>query len=117
MAVVFTVIALLLHWRGRSEPLPYLFAAAGFFLGAAIIAPYILAPLYHIWMKFAAGLGWVNTRILLSIFFFIVITPMALLMRLFGRDALQKKFSQKRDSYWVKRQKKEITPQRYERQF
>lgn len=117
MAVVLTAIALLFYWRGKSAPLPYLLAIAGFFFAAAVIYPLILNPIYRVWMAFSAVIGWVNTRILMLVFFFVVITPIALLMRLFGRDVLKLKFSRKKNTYWVKKKRKRVLPEQYERQF
>ena len=44
-----------------------------------------------LWLKLGEGLGWMNSRILLSIIFFLILTPMALLRRLFSKDELQLK--------------------------
>jgi hypothetical protein len=64
---------------------------------AKLVAPF--APLYRVWMKFSHVLGYINTRLLLAAVFFLVITPLALLMRLFGRDVLALR-QEKRESYW-----------------
>lgn len=72
--------------------------------------------LYKAWMKFAHALGWVNTRIILSIVYFLIFTPLALIFRLIGKDPMERRFDEA-GSYWVKREAKEFRPEDYRRQF
>ena len=51
------------------------------------------------WMKFAAALGWLNTRLILTLFYILLIGIMALIVRLFGKDLLRKR-RRRVDSYW-----------------
>ena len=57
---------------------------------AGLVAPRILAPAYRVWMKLAEVLAWINTRILLGVVFFGVVTPIGLVMRLLGRDPMRR---------------------------
>ncbi len=59
---------------------------------AALLIPETLGPVYRVWMKFGALLGAINSRIILAIFFFLVIFPAGLLRRLFGGDPLRRRF-------------------------
>ena len=93
------------------------FALAGVFLLTGLAAPKLLAPFHRLWMRFAALLAWFNTRLLLSLFFFLVMTPMGLAMRLFGRDVLHKKTERSAASYWIKRDPAEKSKQSYEHLF
>jgi hypothetical protein len=79
------------------------FGLAGIFLLMGLFLPRLLGPFYRVWMRFAALLAWVNTRVLLTVFFFVVLTPIALMMKLFGKDLLNQKFDRSARSYWVKR--------------
>lgn len=72
-----------------------------------------LKPIYDLWMKFAAVLAWVNTRIILIVMFYLVFTPVGLVMRLFGMEQLDRRLEKEKESYWVKKDKKT----NYERQF
>jgi hypothetical protein len=89
-------------------------------LGA--MAPRLLGPLYIVWMRLAGVLGWINTRVLLGLMFFLVVTPIAFIGRVFGRDALDRRKRQKgaRDgpgaSYWREHEDR-ADPERYKRQF
>lgn len=67
-----------------------------------LVHPPSLKPLYWLWMKLALILGWINTRIILSIVFYVVILPFGLVMRLFGKDPMHRTFSDKMQSYRVK---------------
>jgi len=63
----------------------------------------ILRPLYKLWMKFALVLGWVNTRLLLIIIFYAVLTPLAFFYRLFGKSFMKLKIDTEAASYWEQR--------------
>jgi hypothetical protein len=71
---------------------------AGVLSGLALLIPNGLRPIYYGWMTMALILGWINTRLLLGIVFFLIITPMGFIMRLFGHNPMIKKPCQS-DSY------------------
>ena len=78
--------------------------APGVLLGlSALVAPAGLRYPYRIWMLLGLGLGWVNTRIILSVAFYLVFTPVSIIMRLIKRDAMQRKFDPDADTYRVVR--------------
>ena len=79
---------------------------SGLLLVSALLLPSILKPIYHVWMRIGAILGWVNTRIILAIGFFLVFSPMGWVMRLFGRDALLRKLDPTLNTYRVPRSSK-----------
>jgi len=79
--------------------------------------PFILRPIYVGWMKFAFVLGWINTRLILGIFFYLILTPVGLIMRLFGRDPLHRKFDRDATTYWAKRPPAEFKQERYQQLF
>jgi hypothetical protein len=66
----------------------------------ALIIPAALGPVYKIWMRFAEALGWVNTRIILGLIFFLIFFPFGIIMRMFN-DPMRRKFDQAADSYRV----------------
>jgi len=74
------------------------------FLLLGIINSRFLSPLNLLWFKFGMLLGRIVSPIVMGLVFFLVVTPTGLLMRLFGKDPLNTKFS-KDDSYWIKREK------------
>ena len=115
---ILAFIGLLFLWRGRHEIARIvLWSIGGFLIVFGAIAPMVLKPIYVAWMKFAFVLGWVNSRILLSIIFFVFFTPMALIQRVFGRDALHQRMDKGTDSYWIKRSPIASIKEHCERQF
>lgn len=89
VGTVSLLFAGLLAWRGH----PRAAAAAGIvgilLLAGGLLAPTALRLPNRLWWRFATVLGWVNSRILLTVFFFLVLTPVGCLLRLFGRSPLR----------------------------
>jgi hypothetical protein len=79
--------------------------------------PRALKYVYLVWMSIAFVLGFVISHVILGLFFFLVITPIGLLARLFGKDFLSLKLDRQAASYWIPRDKKAKTPAEYEQQF
>lgn len=115
---VAAIIGLFMMWRGRIPLAEGLLAvAAGFFL-VGVFAPGFLRPAYGPWMKFAEVLGYINTRLLLSLFFLVGVTPTGLLMRLSGKDPMARTFKKKGErSYWTKPTPHGDGTRHFERQF
>ena len=68
---------------------------------AALIFPRALRYPYRGWMFIGHCLGWLNTRILMTLIFYVVFTPAALFMRAIGRDAMNRKYESSANSYRV----------------
>jgi hypothetical protein len=96
---------------------PYMFGGGGVFLLLGFVAVPLLRPVYIGWMKFAFVLGWVNTRLILGVFYYLILTPTGLIMRLVGRDPLERKIDRSAPSYWIRRVPKEFDKKRYEQLF
>ena len=71
---------------------------------------------YKGWMKAAAVLGYINSRIILSGVFYLIFTPVRVITRLVGRDPLNRR-GKARDTYWIRRAKTRQTPEQFERLF
>ena len=76
------------------------------FLILGILNSKILTPLNKIWVKFGEILGLFVAPIVMGIIYFLILTPISILVRIFGKDLLKIKFSNKVNSYWIKRHKK-----------
>ena len=95
IAAVFGVWPLL---RSRHTALwPWIIAALLWF--AALLRPTALRYFHWGWTRLGFVLGWINTRIILTVLFAVSIVPIGLLMRLFGRDRMARKFDPKLPSY------------------
>ena len=101
--IVFLLIALWPLFKGDSLRIWSLLIAV-IFLVLGLLNSKILNPFKRIWIKFGEILGKVIAPLVLSIVYFIVITPIGLLLRIFGKDLLGIKFLKKK-SYWIKRDK------------
>jgi hypothetical protein len=91
------------------------FGALIFFVG--LIYPSLLKPFHKIWMSIAVVLGFIMTRIILSLLFFFVFMPMRFIARIFGKKFIDLKFKNETDSYWNKRETKMYESIDTERQF
>jgi hypothetical protein len=86
--------------RGHPFPLwPWIVALA--LTAAALAWPSALRPILWFWIRLGFALGWVNSRIVLTVLFFAVIVPMGLLMRALGRDPVARKLDPDRTTYRI----------------
>ena len=72
------------------------------FLVLGLFNSKILTPLNKLWFKFGIFLGKIISPIIMGIIFFLVVTPIGLLMRLFGKDLINLKFNNNK-SYWIEK--------------
>ena len=114
--VILGLIGGLLLWRDRGA-WPYFGGASGLALILGLAWPSGLIPVYIFMTWMGRWLGWLNTKIILTLVFFLIFTPMALFFRLIGKDLLDKKIEPDRESYWLSRENPAFTPETYERQF
>lgn len=114
--VVLSAIGGLLLYKGKA--LGYTCVGCGvlFFL-LGVWAPDALRKVYKVWMGLAVVLGYFMSRIILSLLFYVVVTPIGLTMRLMGKDILNQKWDKNADSYWIKRDKKPVDKKQYEKLY
>jgi Saxitoxin biosynthesis operon protein SxtJ len=77
-------------WSG-AHPRWWALAIGGLLLVAGLVAPRMLVTVHRTWMAVGHVMGWINTRIILTLFFYLILTPMGLLARLFGKDFMRVK--------------------------
>ena len=102
---IFLVIGLwLLILRG--EPFQvWASIPSGVLIFPALVWPRSLGPVYRVWIAIGAILGWINTRIILSLIFYVIFTPIGLFRRvILKRDALQRSFDRAVPTYRVVRE-------------
>ena len=88
----------------RGEPFRlWAIGLGGVLILLGVVMPSVLAPLHKAWMWIGHILGWINTRILLTIVFFGLVTPMGILFRLMGKDTMKQAFTQNSPTYRVLR--------------
>lgn len=101
------------HWYHANQGSLLWGLIAGVFFSAAWLLPRLLKVIYIPWMIMTNGLGFIVTHILLVVLFYVVLTPLGIIMRLTGRDAMNRKWSV--DSYWIEHDKAD--PSDMERMF
>jgi hypothetical protein len=116
MACGFAAFGTLVLWRGKSF-FPYLYIASAVFLILGLVVPISLKSVHKVWMTLAAAMGWFMTRVILTILFFAVFTPIGAIARLLGKQFLDFRMDASRDTYWIRREPKEFRKSDYERQF
>ena len=88
-----------------------------FFAGMALVAPMGLTTVNRKWMRFAELVGNCNAKIILSLAYFLVFTPIRIISSVFREDPLRRKFEVDKISYWLDCEPRDSDPKRYEKQF
>ncbi len=111
--IVFADVAM---FRGKAFG-PYVLGIGFIFFALGLTFPAILRPLQKVWMGLGLVLGFFVSRIILSIIFFGVITPIGLLMKLSGKDILDERIEKSKLSYWHQRPDARRPKASYENQY
>ena len=101
VGLAFLALGGLIWWRGHITAATVIGALGGVLFLAGLLLPGKLGPVYRVWMGFALLLSKVTTPIFMGITFFLVIGPIALIMRLLGRNPMVRKEID--GSFWVRR--------------
>ena len=99
---VLLLFAGIAAWRNHPTLAVALAVPAGALLLGALVAPALLVPVERRWMAAAAVLGAFNTRILLTVAYYLLVTPVGLILRVAGRDPLDRRLHSG-ESYWTRR--------------
>jgi hypothetical protein len=103
---VGAIFALTALWpvvvRG-ADPRWWAVIVAGLLVVPAIVFPRSLSWVYKRWMKLGHIMGWINTRIILGVVFYFVVTPIGMIRRLLGKDPMGKEFKPDFVSYRIPR--------------
>ena len=103
--IVFIVVGLWPVIKGETANI-YLILISLFFLIFGLINSKILSPFNKAWIKLGEILGLIISPIIMALVYFIILTPISLILRMLGKDLLGLKFLKKQDTYWTKRKKK-----------
>ena len=100
-SIVFLIIAI---WpiKNGNEITYWLLIVSVFFLLLGLLNSKILTPLNKIWFKFGMFLGSIISPIVMGIIFFIVVTPIGFIMKIFGKDLLNINYNNN-NSYWIEK--------------
>jgi len=114
--IIFLIIAGFLYYQEKDSFQLFIYIA-GSFISLGFLIPIILKPIYLVWMIFAVILGWFMTRVIISLLYYIIITPIGLFLRIIGKDLLDLKEKKNKKSYWNIRNSEDEQNQNYEKQF
>ena len=88
-----------------NNPNIYLIIISTIFLILGLLNSKLLSPLIWFWIKFGELLGKIIAPMVMAIIYFLILTPISLMVRLFGKDLLGLKFTKQIKTYWIKRKK------------
>ena len=116
IGTIFLIVAGFFFWKEKESF--QLFLTIGITLFAVgIVIPVILKPVYWVWMVFATVLGWFMTRVILSLLFYVILTPIGLIARSFGKQFLDLKWNKTDSTYWNYHSESLLKKENYEKQF
>jgi hypothetical protein len=116
VAAVLLAVAAWNVYRGRTTVVIIFASVGAALLVAGLLVPPAARAFHAAWMKFAEGLGHVNSRVLLTLMYYVAVTPYGIVSRLVGRDPLGRR-TPRGDSYWVERKRTRQERERFERLF
>lgn len=116
-AIIIILGAYLEHKSHSHSVAAALFLLGGILLAISLLKPALLSPLNRAWFVFGMLLGKIVSPIVLGAIFFLMITPIALLMRINGRDALGLRRKKEVATYWVERAAAEPNAASFKNQF
>ena len=114
--LIFAATGVYLFNDGANTAAYLLFALAVTFFLATLIKADVLLPLNKLWMRFGLLLGMIISPIVLGLMFFGLFTPVSMLMKLFGRDELRLKLTE-RASHWKERNTDASQAEPFKNQF
>ena len=102
--VVFLIIGLWPLKNGENLNI-YFITASVVFLILGLLNSKLLTPLNKSWIKLGEILGIIIAPIVMALVYFVILTPVSFIVRMFGKDLLNLKFLKEKDTYWIKRKK------------
>lgn len=115
-AAIFLLIAILpLIWANEVRMWALMVSAA--FTSIALLLPRALTPLNQLWAKFGQLMHKVTNPLLMGLVFFLTVLPTGIIMRLLGKDPMNRRLDPQAQSYWIKRENADITPESFDNQF
>lgn len=104
MTAALFLLGTVLYFFGEvRERAVWFIGASLLFLLCGMAFPSVLKPIYKVWMLLALVLGWLMSRVLLTLVFFFLFTPISLIFKLISKDPLNRKIDRDKSSYWMPR--------------
>ena len=116
VAAVLAAIALWNLYRGRMVHVAVFASFAGVLVLIGLLVPVAARAFHRFWMALAGILGYINSRIILSLLYYAVFTPVGFVRRLLGRDPMRRR-GPAEPSYWIQRETTRQSKTQFERLF
>ena len=103
---VFVLLGAVGAWRSGWDPSPLatgLLVGGGLLMSLGLLVPVVLGPVFRVWMTGALAMGFVMTRVILTLALVVVFTPVALIFRIIRRDPLHRRPDPDAATYWIRR--------------
>jgi carbamoyltransferase len=116
LSIILAILGTL-QWLRGIPFFPVFYLISVLVLLSGLLLPVALKPLYILFSYIGFGLGWVMTRIIITTLFFLILTPISLLSRLFRKKYLNLEFRKNRNTHWEERQKQNASKNHFEKQY
>lgn len=116
VGIILMLIAGFLFWKEK-ESFQILLTIGVVLCIFGVAIPAVLKPIYWIWMILATILGWIMTRVILSLLFYVILTPIGLIARFLGKQFIELRWDKTYSTYWNYRNKDEFEKEKYAKQF
>jgi hypothetical protein len=116
LAVLLFIISVVQYFK-QIELYSYFLVASVLFLLSALALPILIKPVFIVFSYIGFGMGWVMTRIILFILFYLFITPISIFARKFGNRFLDLRFDRSKESYWLPVKDNKNNRENFEKQF
>jgi hypothetical protein len=116
VGIVLILISLLLWYLGKTS-FTYFSIIGGLFVILAFIAIPILRPFHKLWMMLSLAMGFIISRVILTVLYYLILTPIGLLAKIVGKRFMPLGFDKNAATYWEKRENTAKQKIDYDRQF
>jgi len=107
LGIILGVLGGLHFLKGHPAAWKWFCGSGAVVLLLGVLCPGVLGPAFRVFTKAAHAIGWFNTRVILILVYYLLLTPTGLIMKLCGKDLLDRKIDRGCQSYW--RERKNIT--------
>ena len=116
MGIILAVIGFYLLWKGKNY-VEYVFSLAAAFFILGLVIPSALKSVYKAWIVMSVIMGFIMTRVIMVIIFYMIVTPVGFVASIIGKNFLDMKIDKTAKSYWIVREIVRKEKSDYERQF
>ncbi len=116
IAIAFLIFFIVYYFKNNAFNY-YFLVISVVFTTSALLIPVLLLPFQKAWMTLAILLNWIMTRVILSLLYYLAITPLGLFFKIKGRDFMDKKIDKQAKTYWQDRSQEKEELENYEKQY